>query len=183
MPKFDALKNLFRKSTPEVSGISIFFLQKKLERFTDDRLSLAMQRGWRKEYDSTNFYGMSTFDGEGGLLKYNAMFFPLQHFDRRVDTSYFGNREMPRWAVHNAYTSFGYKCPGGIPPGELRNKVHCLLGLFCAELLNDNTSALLFVEDNVLLRYDSSLVKLLRSTPKWNPAQLLEAQTQVGSIT
>jgi hypothetical protein len=182
MPSFDTLKSFFRKPVPEASGISIFFLQKKLQRFSGDQLSVAMQRGWRKKYDSTNFYGMSIFDGEGGLLKYNAMFFPFQHFDRRVDATDFGDKEMPQWAAHNAYTSFGYKCPGGIPEGEIRDNMYCLLGLFCAELLSENTSALFFLEEHVLLRYDSSLVKRLRSGQKWNPVQLLTAQTQIDSM-
>jgi hypothetical protein len=178
MAMLDSLKNLFRKPESKVGGITIFFLQKKLERFSDEQLSLAMQRGWRREYDEQNFYGMSTFDGEGGLLKFNAMFFPLQHFDRRVDANALGEDEMPPWADHNAYTSFGYKCPGGIPVGESRDRFYCLLGLFCAELLSDNTQALFFVEDRVILRFDSWLTSELRSGKKWNPKQLLSLQTR-----
>jgi len=177
------LKNLMRKPKPEVSGITIFFLQKKLERFSDEQLSMAMQRAWRKPYDSTNFYGMSTFDGEGGLLKYNAMFFTFQHFDRRIDASYFGDREIPQWAEHNAYTSFGYKCPGGIPQGKVRAKMHLLLGCLCAELLGKNTSALFFVEDCVLLRYDTVIKRRLRSKPEWNPGDLLEEQIGVDRVS
>ncbi len=179
MLKVDSLKNLFRKPTPKVSGISILFLQKRLERFTSEQLSLAMQRGWRKPYHPTNFYGMSTFDGEGGLLKYNAMFFPFQHFERRVDAASFGDSEIPQWAVHNAHTSFGYACPGGIPEGEIRDKMYCLLGLFCAELLGDNTQALLFLEDRVVVRYDAWLVNELRSGKMWNPVQLSAAQVKI----
>ncbi|WP_433974113.1 hypothetical protein [Tunturiibacter lichenicola] len=176
MFKYGSLKNLFRKPDPEVSGISVLFLQKKLERFSDEQLSLAMQRGWGKKYDSTNFYGMSTFDGEGGLLKYNAMFFPFQHFERRVDAGEFGESEIPVWAEHNAYTSFGYRCPGGIPAGEVRDKMYWLIGRFCSELLGDNTQALLFVEDQIVLRYDSCLINEFRSVKKWNPEQLAAAQ-------
>jgi hypothetical protein len=179
MLKFDSLKNFFRKPTPRVSGISILFLQERLERFTDEQLSLAMQRGWRKAYDPTNFYGMSTFDGEGGLLKYNAMFFTLQHFERRVDAASFGDSEIPRWAVHNAHSSFGYACPGGIPEGEIRDKMFCFLGLFCVELLGDNTQALLFREDRVVVRYDAWLVHELRSWKTWNPRQLSAAQAKI----
>ena len=181
MLKFESLKKHFRKAAPEVSGISVFFLQKRLERFTSDQLSLAMQRGRHKPYDATNFYGMSTFDGEGGLLKYNAMFFTFQHFDRRVDTASFGDNEIPQWAAHNAYTSFGYACPGGIPEGDLRDKMFCLLGLICAELLGHNTRALLFVEDRVMIPYDAWLVNEFRQGKKWNPKQLSSTKPNVIS--
>jgi hypothetical protein len=155
-----------------------------LERFSSEQLSLAMQRGWRKPYDPTRFFGMSIDDGEGGLLKFNlsngaAIFFPLQHFDRRVDAALLGDKELPPWAVHSAHTSFGYKCPGGIPEGENRDKMFSLLGLFCAELLGKNTQALLFVEERVVIRYDAWLVDVLRSGKKWNPSQLLGTQPQV----
>jgi hypothetical protein len=180
MLNFEPMRTLFRKSVPkpEVSGITIFFLQKRLERFTDEQLSGAMQRGWRKKYDETNFYGMSTFGGQGALLKFNAMFFPFQHFERRADSSLLGDREMPLWAAHDAYTSFGYACPGGIPKGELRDRMFAMLGLFCAELLGKNTQALLFVEERVVLRYDDWLIDRLRSGKSWNPSQLLAARTK-----
>jgi hypothetical protein len=181
MRKLDLLKSIFRKRSPEVSGISILFLQKKLERFTDDQLSQAMQRAWRKPYDSTKFFGISMFDGEGGLLKYNAMFFTMQHFDRRVDAAVLSDAEMPSWASHNAYTLFGYSCPGGIPEGETRDKLNYLLGLFCIELLGENTQALLFREEGVVLRYDLWLQQELRSRKGWDPRQLFAAQAELSS--
>jgi len=168
------LMNLFRRTTEAkepVGGITLYFLQEKLQRFTDQELSLAMQRGWRRKYDETNFYGLSTFDGEGGLLKMDAMIFTMQHFDRRVDLSKFRKIELPVWASHSAYTSFGYGCPGGIPPGEFRDKFTGFLGLFCSALLSENTKALFFVEDAVLLRYTNELKEKLRSGKNFNPAE------------
>jgi hypothetical protein len=182
MANLKSLTSIFRKKPPEVSGITIYFLQRRMERFSDEQLSLAMQRGWRKPYDEQTFYGMSTFDGEGGLLKFNAMFFPLQHFERRLDSSVLGTNELPRWADHTAYTSFGYACPGGIPEGKLRETFYTLLGRFCAALLNDNTKALYFVEDRIFLRYDPWLVNELRSRERWNPRLLSELQLASGPL-
>ena len=90
MKLLDKLLRREAPEKPEVSGITIFLLQRTLERFTSERLCLAMQRGWRKPYDEVNFYGMSTFDGDGGLLKMDAMFFTMQNFNRRVRCFLFG---------------------------------------------------------------------------------------------
>ena len=167
------LHHFFKRSSKEaVSGITIFILQKKLQRFTNEELSHAMQRAWGRTYDATRFYGMSTFDGEGGLLKMNDMFFTMQHFDRKVDGSVLNGRELPLWAEHAAYTSFGYSCRGGIPPGKVRDQLGWLIGRLCAELLGQNTAALLFKEANILVPFTPAFDQKLRAEPGHNPERL-----------
>jgi hypothetical protein len=169
---------LLKAKPKELSGITILILQRRVERFTDEQLMLAMQRAWGRKRDETNFYGMSTFDGEGGLLKMDAMFFPMQHFTHRIDTSVLGERELPLWADHGAYTSFGYKCPGGLPAGKVRDTMGWLLGRFCAELLGANTVGLVFVEAKLLVPFTPASVKTLRSKAVQNP-ELLFAEPVV----
>lgn len=170
---WNPLQLLTRSSKkPDVSGITIFFLQSRPQTFSDEELSLAMQRAWGRKYDETNFYGVSTFDGEGGLLKLNDMFFTMQHFERRVDASFFPQRELPFWADHSAYTKFQYACPGGLPAGRTRNQFGWLMGRFAAELLGKNTVALLFTEAGVLVPFTPTFDQTLRAEPGKNPEQL-----------
>ena len=161
-----------QKAAVEVSGISVLFLQRKLQSFSDEELTKAMERAWGKEHDKTSFYGMSTFDGEGGLLKMNDMFFTMQHIDRRVDAAALEDRELPLWAAHSAHTKFGYKCPEGVPAGKVRDQLGWLIGRYCVELLGDNTVGLLFVEAGVLVPFNADFDETLRKQIGENPEQL-----------
>src|ERR1700688_4533783 len=131
----------------DVSGVSIIFLQKRLERFTTERLSLAMKNGWRRDHDPVTFFATTVGDGEGAIVKFNGMFITVQHFDHRLGVALLGDQEFPRWAVHQAYSSVTYACPGGIPVEEVRDQFYGFLGLLCAELIDENTSGLFFTEE------------------------------------
>ena len=154
---------LFWKKKPPVSGISIFLLQKRLERYSTERLNEAMQRVWRKEYDPEKFFALSIFDGEGATVKALGAFFGIRHFDRWLNSKELGDLELPAWAVHAGYSSLEYACPGGIPQGELRHKVYALMGLLCAELLSSETVGILFPEERVLVPNTSEFQKRVRS--------------------
>jgi hypothetical protein len=180
MWKFESLKRTLRKPPKtDVSGVTIIFLQKRLERFTTEQLLLAMRRGWRREHDPTTFFATSLGDGEGAVIKFNAMFITMQHFDHRLDSSVFGDQDLPVWAAHGAYSTVTYACPGGIPVGETRDQFYAFLGLLCAELLSDNIPALFFKEEQVLLRNSAALHQELRSGNSVNPFRL--AATQVST--
>jgi hypothetical protein len=177
---WNTLRDLVRRKKLEpVTGITILFLQKRPESFTDEQLSLAMERAWGRKHDVTNFYGVSTFDGEGGLLKMDAMFFPMQHFQRRVDAALLGAQQLPSWAEHSAYSSFGYACPGGLPPSKIRDQMGWMLARFCAELLGENTSALLFTEASVLVPFNKKFDQKLRSSIGKNPEHLFVDPTEL----
>jgi hypothetical protein len=156
----------------DVSGVSIIFLQRRFESFTTERLSLAMKSGWRRDHDPVTFFATAFDDGEGAVVEFNGMFITVQHFDRRLGVSLLGGQEIPPWAVHQAHSSITYACPGGIPVGEVRERFYGLLGLLCAELIDENSSGLFFTEEQVLIRSHSSVVQELRSGKSINPARL-----------
>jgi hypothetical protein len=104
---------LFRKKKPPVSGISILLLQKRLERYSTERVNEAMQRAWRKEYDPETFFALSIFDGEGATVKALGAFFGILHFDRWLTSKELGDLQLPAWAVHAGYSSLEYACHGG----------------------------------------------------------------------
>ena len=118
MWKLDSLKSLSSKPPAgSLSRVTILLLQKRLERFSTEQLTLAMKRGWRQEHDPVTFFATS-LDGEGAVIKFNAMFITMQHCDRRIDGRQLGDQSLPSWADHAAYSSLTYACPGGIPVGK-----------------------------------------------------------------
>jgi hypothetical protein len=143
-----------------------------VERFTTEKLSLAMKSAWRRDHDPVTFFATALGDGEGAVVKFNGMFITVQHFDHRLEASLLGDQELPRWAVHHAYSSITYACPGGIPVGEIRDQFYGFLGLLCAELIDENTPGLFFTEEQVLIRSQPSIVQELRSGNSVNPARL-----------
>jgi hypothetical protein len=171
-------KFLSRKPGPpksaegEVSGVSIIFLQKRFESFTTGQLTQAMKNGWRRDPDPVTFFATSVGDGEGAVIKLGGMFITMQFFDHRLDASALGSQELPQWAFHQAYSAITYACPGGIPVGEVRDQFYGLLGLLCAELIDENVLGLFFTEEQVMLRNQPSLVQELRSGNNISPTRL-----------
>jgi hypothetical protein len=175
MWKLASLKTLFGKPpASNVSGVTILLLQKRLERLSTEQLTLAMKRGWRREHYPVTFFATS-LDGEGAVIKFNAMFITMEHCDRRIDGRQLGDQSLPAWADHAAHSSVTYACPGGVPVGETRDTFYGFLCLFCAELLSENVSALLFTEEHVLLRNSPKLKRELQSGKKVNPLLLSAA--------
>jgi hypothetical protein len=68
----------------------------------------------------------------------------MRHFDRMLERKELGDVELPNWAEHSGYSSVEYKCPGGVPEGEVREQMYGFLGLLCAELISENCSGLFF---------------------------------------
>jgi hypothetical protein len=113
--------------------------------------------------------------GEGAVIKFNGMLITMQVFRTSAASISLGDQELPRWAIHQAYSSITYGCSGGIPVGEIRDQFYGFLGLLCAELIDENTLGLLFTEEQVLVRSQPSLVQELRSGNSVNPAKLAAA--------
>jgi hypothetical protein len=182
MWKFETFKRVPPKpSGGDVAGVSIVLLQKRLERFTTGRLSVAMKQGWRREHDPVTFFATTLSDGEGAVIKLNGMFLTMQHFDRRLDSSLLGHQHLPTWATHAAYSSISYACAGGIPVGDTRDQFYGFLGLFCAELLTDNVTGLFFTEEHVLVPNTGALLRELRSGNNINPARLTATLASISS--
>jgi hypothetical protein len=170
----------FKKNKPKVSGISILLLQRPLERFTTQRLNTAMQRGWRRQYDPQKFYALSILDGEGATVKFEDAFLTILHVDRWLDPQELGDCELPEWAIHSGYSRFEYKCPSGVPEGELRQKMYGSMGLLCAELITSQTVAIYFIEEHVLVQSNEALSKKLRSGEPLSPVALAK---ELNSLT
>jgi hypothetical protein len=166
------LSRLFTKTKPKPSGVSILLLQKRLNRFSTEQLNSAMQRGWRRNHDANTFFASSIFDGDGAVLKVGTFYVTMQHFDRRLESKELGDLELPKWAVHSAYSSVEYKCPEGVPEGEMRDKMYGFLVLLCAELLTENISCIFFLDEHVAIPNDSRLRDRLRSGQPLNPHTL-----------
>jgi len=164
---------LFKKKTPKVSGIGIVFLQRPMDHFSTERLNEAMQKGWRKKYDEQKFYAVSIFDDEGAVIKFKNLYFTILHVDRWLDSKELGDHALPVWAIHGGHSRLEYKCPGGIPPGEVRWKMYGFMGLLCAKLLTPQTVGLFFTEERVLVQITPDLCNQLRSGRPLNPVTLL----------
>jgi hypothetical protein len=167
-------KHFFGKRPPPATGISIILLQRRVEAFSTERLQAAMERGWRRKHDPVTFFA-TNLDNEGAVLKLGKMFVTMLFEDRRVGMDDLGTTELPSWAAHAAHASLSYKCPGGVPAGEVREKLYAWLALIAAELLDANISGLLFVEERILVPNRPGLAAALRSGQPLNPASLLES--------
>lgn len=166
------LERLFRKATPEVSGIAIAFLQKRLERFSNERLNAAMQRAWHRPYDEKTFFAVSIFGRDAATIKVGNVFLGILHYDHRITSKELGDVELPDWAIHNAYSQLECKCPGGIPKGATREEVYGFLTQFCAELASPETVAFFFTEERVLLPNNAAVASVFRSGKRLDPAVL-----------
>ncbi|MEO6964515.1 MAG: hypothetical protein ABI076_01290 [Acidobacteriaceae bacterium] len=161
----------FLEKQLDTSGVSVLLLQRKLERFSTERLQRAMELGWRREHNAQTFFAKNLSD-EGAVIKLGQMFITMLYCDRRLGSKELGDTELPTWAYHTAHSSLEYKCPGGIPEGELRDQFHGFLGLLVAELLDENVTSLFFVEECVLVPNCVELVQELRSGESQNPVSL-----------
>jgi hypothetical protein len=166
-----SLERFFGKRTPAATGITILLLQRRMESFSTERLQAAMESGWRRKHDPVSFFA-TNLDDEGAVLKLGQMFITMLFSDRRVGTDELGAKQLPHWAEHSAHASLSYKCPGGVPAGEERDKLYALLGLLAAELLDSNVSGLLFVEEQILIPNTPELSANLRSGSPQNPVAL-----------
>jgi hypothetical protein len=166
-----AFRRFFRKTPAPATGITIILLQRRMEAFSTERLQLAMERGWRRKHDPVSFFA-TNLDDEGAVLKLGKMFVTMVFSDRRVGIEELGDTELPQWADHSANVSLSYKCPGGVPAGEGRDKLYSLLGLLAAELLDANVPGLLFVEEHILVPNTPGFAADLRSGYPQNPASL-----------
>ena len=173
MRYFKSLGRFFGSGAPAASGITIILLQRRMESFSTERLQAAMESGWRRKHDPVSFFATNLND-EGAVVKLGKMFITMLFSDRRVGTDELGAKELPRWAEHSAHASLSYKCPGGIPAGKEPDKLYALLGLLAAELLDSNSSGLLFVDEQILVPNSPARATNLRSGYPLNPAALIE---------
>lgn len=158
---------------PQVAGVEVAILQKRLERYSTERLNAALSRALRREYDPKTFFALSIFDGDGAVIKIDRLIIGVLHYDRRIDGKSLGDRELPTWAYHSAHSVIEFKCPGGLPNGSERETVYGLLGLLCTELMDANVTGLVFINEQIIVPNNLSTLQGLRSYRPLNPRALL----------
>jgi len=157
--------------TPKASGITVFLLQDRLERFTNEQLTRAMQAAWHRPYDPVTFFS-KTLGDEGAVIKMNATYYPIIHRDDRLTSEELGEREIPSWADHRATSNISAKFPGGIP-NDLLPQSYWILGVLVAELASASTRALYFQEAGVFVPLTSTVVARMKMPQEYLPEQLL----------
>jgi hypothetical protein len=170
-PDLSRWLSLFRKTKP-VSGLTIMLLQRRIERYSDERLNLAMQRAWQRSYNEKSFFAISMFDGDGAVIRAGRVFMMMQHHQRRIGDTELGEQELPDWAEHSAHSVLSCKCPGGFPERQQREFVYGVLGRLCAELMDANISGLLFLDEGVLVPNTALVLQRLRLTKDIDPVAL-----------
>ena len=171
MAFFKKLAGSLWKKVPAVSGITVILLQRRIQPFSTDQLQAAMERGWKRKHHPVSFFAVN-LDDEGAVVKLGKMFITMLFSDRRVATGELGAKELPAWAEHSAHVTLSYKCPGGIPDGQDRDKLYALLGLLAAELLDRNVVGLLYVDEQILVPNTPELSVSLRSGHPHSPVDL-----------
>ena len=156
-------------------------LEKRLARFSTERLNHAMERAWKRKHDPEKFFAVSIFDGDGAVIKVGSSFFTILHFERWVGSGVLGEQELPEWGIHSAYSSIECKCPGGVPEGETRHTIYGFLGLLCAELVTFDTVGIMFAEERIVLQNTPALCKRLRSGDPINPIAIARELQGCGS--
>lgn len=162
-----------KPSSPEpASGIRIYLLQDRLERFPTEKLNAAMQAAWHRSYDPVTFYATSV-DDSGAVFKLNQAFYPLIYAERRLGTDELGTREIPSWANHNAFSRFSAEFPGGAPEDSLPG-IYWLLGSLVANLVPSSATALYFQEASIFVRITPRVLARMKHPEPYMPSNLVE---------
>jgi len=161
--------NMKHAPAPPRPGLTLCLLQRRLERYTTERLNAAMQAAWGREYDRSTFFGMN-LDDENGLIKVDELYIPIYYHERRLDSEELGSYSPPGWADHSAFSRIHF-VPGGegLPTAEERHRFCGYVGLLAVELANDATTSYFFQEDGVFLRRDRMTRALLAADASFNP--------------
>ena len=168
--------NLFKRKKinepPDTTGITIFLLQNRLERFTTEQLNLAMQTAWCRPHAPGTFFATTVGD-EGAIVKVNEAFYPIIHQDYRLTSEELGECTVPSWADHHAASSILAKFPGGVSDEKLP-MLYGFLGLLVGQLATTSTRALFFKEAGVFVPATPEVIARLKTPAEYLPASLLD---------
>ncbi|SNT21805.1 hypothetical protein SAMN05421770_105222 [Granulicella rosea] len=158
--------NLTHDPAPPRPGLTLCLLQRRLERYTTERLNAAMQAAWGRAYDRTTFFGMN-LDDENGLIKFNELYIPIYYHEHRLGAEELGASSLPGWADHSAFSRIDF-VPGGegLPTSEARHAFCGFIGLLAVELANELTTAFFYKEDGVFLRRDRLTREMILASDK-----------------
>jgi hypothetical protein len=153
-------------------GVSVYLLQRRLERFTDARLDRAMQHAWNKEYDPREFFSVAIPQNRGAMIRAFGAEISVQHHDYPLDAIRLGDIELPFWAQHAAYSDVEYICPQGVPEDKRRLQMYRGLAMLCAELASEATAAFLFPAEQVLVPNSEAVARSFRAKGPLDPFAL-----------
>lgn len=145
-------------------------LQRRLERFTTERLNNAMREGWKRPIADGTFFA-TNLDGDGAVLKFNATFYTIQHADRHLGQEELGELSLPGWVKHSGFSSLRAALPGGIPD-DLLPTMYGFLGLIVAQLMSNDTVGLFFKEAGTFVPNTEALRTRLQSAEHFTPPML-----------
>ncbi len=131
-------------------GVSLFLLQRHLERFSDARLDRAIEDAWHKEYDPEEFYSVAIPQEHGAVIHAFGAEIEVKHCAYPMGWTRVGDGELPFWAEHAAFTMLEYRCPKEPEPAG-RVKAYRGLAMLAAELAGDDTAGFFFPFEHLLL--------------------------------
>jgi len=129
-----------------------------------------MQLGWGKPITDGTFFA-TDLNGEGAVLKVNATFYTITHNDRRLGHAELGELGIPKWAMHDGFSTLRAAFPGGIPD-DLLPQMYGFLGLILAQLMSTETVGLLFMEAGTFVPNSEKLQIRLQAAVEFTPPQL-----------
>ena len=159
------------KAKRRSNGVSLFVLQRRLERFTDVRIDRAMQSAWKKDYDPAQFFSVAIPHNDGAIIHAFGAEIAIRHFDYAADWKRLGDGALPFWAEHSGFSVFEYRCEGE-PERPQRLQMYRGLSMLASELASEFTAAFFFPLEQVLLPNSEEVAKVFRSRGPLDPFQL-----------
>jgi hypothetical protein len=173
MGPFSRIASIFRgkKELAALPGLNVCILQRKLERFSSDRLNAAIQAAWHRPYNADSFFGMN-LDDEHGLIKAMGMFIPVYYEDRRLDDRDVNGLTIPTWADHTAFCKISFVTGDGLRTSEDRHKFAGAVALLCLELSNEATTSFFFMEDLAFVARDRLTKQTIFECEPFDPRRI-----------
>jgi hypothetical protein len=174
MSLFSRVATRFKKTEVDMEalpGLNVCILQRKLERFSSNRLNSAIQAAWHHPHNASSFFGMN-LDDEHGLIKAMGMFIPVYYWDRRLDDSDLNGLTIPTWADHTAFCKISFVTGDGLTTTEDRHKFTGVLALLCLELSNDATTSFFFMEDAAFIAKDRLTKQVIFERESFDPRRI-----------
>jgi len=161
------------KQRRRAGGVSLYLLQRHLERFTDARLDRAIQDAWHKEYDPVEFYSVAIPHEHGAIIHAFGAEFEVKHCKYPMGWTRLGDGPLPFWAEHAAFTMLEYRCDKEPALAE-RIKAYRGLAMLAAELAGDETTGFFFPYEQILLPNSLAVSDAFRAKGPLDPHALAD---------
>lgn len=146
-------------------------LQRHLRRPSLDELNRAMQRAWGQRFDPLRFCA-KVESPDRSVLKAFGERLKVEHCELPLNLKPYGHKlELPPWGFHRTCSTLEYEGKQVTDALE-RQKLYCLLGLICEELIHEETVGFFFPEERVFARNTIALQFELASGRPLDPVSL-----------